>query len=148
MRHTLLIAAFAFVVQAAELKVGKPLALKTATPIEELKSSPKDFVGKTVQVKGKIAEVCQAMGCWMALTNGEGAMVRVQVDESKMSFPKDAAGRTAVAEGTFTKIELTKDQAIAAAKHEAEEQGRKFDPASVKGASVRYEIEGTGAVLL
>ena len=31
---------------------------------------------------------------------------------------------------------------------EREEKGRKFDPASVKGAITIYQIQGTGAVIL
>jgi hypothetical protein len=34
------------------------------------------------------------------------------------------------------------------ARHEAEEQGRKFDPASIQAGKVLYQIQGTGAVLL
>ena len=40
------------------------------------------------------------------------------------------------------------EQAVAKAKHTAEEQGRKFDPASVKSGTTIYQIEGTGAQLL
>jgi len=36
----------------------------------------------------------------------------------------------------------------ARAKHKAEEQGRKFDPASVKGGAAIYQIQGSGAVIL
>jgi len=52
-----------------------------------------------------------------------------------------------VAEGKFTKTELTREQAVAQAKEEAEENGRKFDPAKVKGGITLYQIEGTGAVI-
>ena len=34
-------------------------------PLATLLAHPADYVGKTVQVKGKIAEVCQEMGCWV-----------------------------------------------------------------------------------
>jgi hypothetical protein len=54
----------------------------------------------------------------------------------------------AVAEGTLAKIEMTKEQALAQAKHEAEENHKKFDPASVKGPVTIYQIQGTGAVIL
>jgi hypothetical protein len=132
---------------AAELKVGKPLTLPGAISIDELMTKPEQFVGKTIQVKGKITEVCQMMGCWMALASDNGALVRIQVEHGVIAFPKDAAGRRATAEGKFVKFELTKEEAVSAARHEAEEQGRKFDPAQVKGPMTIYEIEGTGAVL-
>jgi hypothetical protein len=133
---------------AAEVKLGKPLTLKQPTPIAALASQPEKYVGKTVQAKGKITEVCQAMGCWMSLTDDAGKLVRIKVTDGEIVFPKDAAGKTAIAEGKFAKIELTKEQAIAQKKHEAEENGKKFDAASVTGPAVVYQIQGTGASIL
>jgi len=106
-----------------------------------------EYVGKTVQVRGKITEVCQMMGCWMELINDSGQRVRIKVEDGDIVFPKDSAGKVAVAEGKFTKTELTRDQVAARAKEEAEESGRKFDPGKVKGGMTLYQIEGTGAVI-
>ena len=110
-------------------------------------AKPEKFVGKTVQVKGKVTEVCQMMGCWMSLNDGEKS-IRIKVNDGDIVVPKDSIGKTAIAEGLLTRIDLTKDQAVARARHEAEEQGRKFNPASVKGGMTIYQINGTGAVLL
>jgi hypothetical protein len=44
-------------------------------------------------------------------------------------------------------MELTKEQAIERAKHEAEEKGTKFDPASITGPLTVFQIQGTGAVV-
>ena len=70
------------------------------------------------------------------------------VNDGELVFPKEAIGKMAVAEGTFKKIQLTREQAIARAKHEAEETGRKFDPEKVKGPLTIYQIQGTGARIL
>ena len=134
---------------AGDLKLGAPLALKSPTPIPDLNAKPSDYVGKTVQVKGKVTEVCQMMGCWMMIVDPDTkASVRIKVKDGEIVFPKDAPGKVAVAEGKFTKIELTKEQAIAQAQHEAEENSKPFDPASVKGPATIYQIAGTGAVIL
>jgi hypothetical protein len=133
--------------QAGELKLGKPLTQKRIVSLAELIAKPDSYVGKTFQVKGKITEVCQAMGCWIVLTDEKGAMMRIQMKEGEVAFPKDAAGRSVVAEGTLAKYELSKEAAIAAAKHEAADVGRLFHPESVKGPLVVYEIKGTGTVL-
>jgi hypothetical protein len=138
----------ATVLSAAELKLGKPLTVKEAMPLATLVAHADDYVGKTVQVRGKITEVCQMMGCWMELANDAGQRVRIKVEDGDIVFPKDSAGKTAVAEGKFTKTELTREQAVARAKEEAEESGRKFDPAKVKGGMTLYQIQGTGAVIL
>jgi hypothetical protein len=133
---------------AADLKLGSPLTLKEPISVANLMANPDSYTGKTVQVKGKIAAVCQMMGCWMDLTNDAGQKIRIKVEDGVIVFPKDASGRTAICEGKLSKIELTREQALAQAKHEAEESGRKFNPDSIKGPVTSYQIEGTGAVIL
>ena len=56
-------------------------------------------------------------------------------------------GKKVVAEGTFKKMELTKEQAIARAKHEAEEKGTKCDASKITGPQTVYQIMGVGAVV-
>lgn len=133
---------------AADSKLGKPLTLTTQTAIADINSKPADYLGKTIQVKGQVSEVCQSMGCWMQLVDpATKAAVKIKVKDGEIVFPKDSVGKTAIAEGTLAKIEMTKDQAIAQAKHEAEENKRKFNPASIKGPVTIYQIQGTGAVI-
>jgi NACalpha-BTF3-like transcription factor len=111
-------------------------------------SDPARHAGKTVQVKGKITETCERMGCWMNLADeSSGQRVRIKVNDGEIVFPKTAVGKVAVARGKLVKLELTHDQAVAAARHEAEEQNRKFDPNSVKSGATMYQIQGEGAVI-
>jgi hypothetical protein len=133
---------------AGETKLGKPLTVKEPMPIATVLAKPGDYVGKTIAVKGKISEVCQEMGCWMELTNESGQAIKIQVNHGDLEFPKDGAGKMAIAEGKLTKSELSKDEAIAAAKEEAKDKGKGFDPASVKGPKTVYQIQGSGAVIL
>ncbi len=150
MRSLFLLAAVLAVCAAAETKLGKPLTLKNELSIAELSQKPDGFVGKTVQVKGKVSEVCEKMGCWMNLTDtaANNKSVRVKVNDGEIVFPKTAIGKVAVAEGPFVKIDMTRDQLMAQMKHEAEANGKKFDPASVKSGKTIYQIQGTGAVIL
>jgi hypothetical protein len=134
---------------AAEVKLGKPLELKQPVTVAEVLAKPDAYVGTTVQVKGKVTEVCQMMGCWMNIADpATNKSIRIKVNEGEIVFPKDAPGKTAIAEGKLVKLSMTKEQAIAQARHVAEEQGRKFDATSVKGGSVTYQINGTGTVLI
>jgi len=87
------------------------------------------------------------MGCWMDLVGDGGQKIRIKVNDGEIVFPKDASGKTAVAEGRFTKTVLTREQAVAQAQEEAKEMGRKFNPASVKSGMTLYQIQGTGAVV-
>ena len=142
---SLVSATFAF---GAAVNLGKPLTLKEPMSIQKLVSAPDQYLTKTVQVKGKVTDVCQMMGCWMELVEaGTGARVRIKVEEGVIVFPKDSVGKTALAEGVFTKLEMTRKEAIEQAKHEAEMNQRSFDPATIKGAVTIYQIQGAGAVV-
>ena len=132
---------------AATQNLGKPLTLKKPMTIAKVMAKPDKFVGKIVQVKGRITEVCQMMGCWMDIADGAQS-IHIKVEDSVMVFPKESVGKQALAEGKLVKIELTKEQAIAQAKHTAEEQHRKFDPASVNSGKTIYQIEGISAQIL
>ena len=134
-------------ISAADLKLGKPLAAETPIVLSALLSHSDDYVGKTVQVKGKIAAVCQEMGCWMDLVDDSGQKLRIKVNDGEIEFPKDSTGKTAIAEGKFTKVVLTREQAVEQAKETATESGKKFDPSSIKSGATYYQIQGTGAVI-
>lgn len=149
MRALILVIALGSAAVAAEVRLGKPLTLKEPVTVAAVTAAPAKYVGKTVQVKGRVTEVCQMAGCWMALVEPNGtAVVRVKVNDGDIVFPKESVGRMAVAEGTLQKLELTREQAVARAKHEAEEQGRTFDPDAVKSGKTVYQVRGTGALLL
>jgi len=143
---SLLISALCF---AGDMKLGKPLTLDKPMTITEAMAKADTLAGKTVQVKGKVTEVCQNAGCWMALVDpASNAAIRIKVNDGDIVFPKESVGKMALAEGTLVRFVLTKEQAIARAKHEAEEQGRKFDASKITSGTTIYQIQGTGAVIL
>jgi hypothetical protein len=149
MRILICLALISSILAAGELKLGKPLALKSPTPIVDLLAKPEAHLGKAVQVRGRVTEVCQMMGCWMALADpASSGMIRVKVKDGDIVFPKESVGKIATAEGTLVRFQLTREQAIARAKHEAEEQGRKFDPAKITSGTTIYQLDGSGAVIL
>ncbi|MBX5495947.1 MAG: DUF4920 domain-containing protein [Bryobacteraceae bacterium] len=149
MKNLTALLAFALSCGAADLPLGKPLTLKSPMTVAKLMERPDAFVGGIVQVKGRVTEVCQRMGCWMNLVDpgGEKA-VRIKVADAEIVFPKDSIGKMAVAEGKLVKLELTREQAVTRARHEAKEMGRSFDPNTIKKGVIIYQIQGTGAVLL
>ena len=145
--RTLLLLSLSVAPLCAAEKFGKGLTLKDSTPVATILGTPDNYIGKMVQVKGKVAEVCQMMGCWMQIQDGDKTL-RIKVKDGEILFPKDAAGKNAVAEGVLKKIELNQQQAVAYARHEAEERGQKFDASKIKTGMTMYQIQGTGAVLL
>ena len=127
---------------------GEGVAAGETVRIGDIVTRPEAYVGKTLRVTGKITDVCPRMGCWIDIQEeGHARTIRFKVDDGVIVFPVEAKGRNVVAEGVLRKIELTKEQAIAQARHEAEETGKEFDPASVTGPVVQYRIQGTGAVV-
>jgi hypothetical protein len=133
---------------AAEQRLGQPLTVSQPISVGALLEKPAGLVGKTVQVKGKVTEVCDAMGCWMNLTDDANHLVRIQVaDGGDIVFPKDSIGKTAIAEGKLEKLVMTREQVIAAAREEAEETHRKFDASKIKSGKTVYQIAGSGAVI-
>lgn len=146
-RLALAVIATAILALAADQKLGKPLTLDKPMTLAALFSNPDAMTGKTIQVSGKVTEVCEMAGCWMNLTDNEGHLLRIKVNDGDIVFPKDSIGKSAVAEGTLQKFEQTREQVIAAAKHEAQEQGRKFDESKIKAGKTVYQIAGAGAVI-
>lgn len=134
---------------AGEGKVyGEPLSGKETIKISTLMANPEKHVGRTVKVEGLITAVCEKRGCWMSLASDEEFQeLRIKVDDGVIVFPLEAKGRHAVAEGEFTKIEMTMEQTIAYKKHHAEEHGEEFDPGTVTEPLTYYQIKATGAVI-
>jgi len=127
---------------------GAGLTEAATVAIVDLLAAPEKFVGKTVRVEGRVDAVCPMRGCWLDIADRESdRTVRFKVKDGEIEFPITAKGHNVVAEGVFTKVELTEDQAREYAIHLAEEQGRKFDPEQDEVSTVLYRIDGTGAVI-
>src|SRR5688500_450158 len=133
---------------AAETRLGKPLTQPEPLPLAKLNASPESYVGKIIQVKGKASEVCEMMGCWINIVESRNQSIRIKVNDGDIVFPRTAVGKTVVAEGKLQKLDLTREQAVARARHQAEEQGRKFNPESIKSGITVYQIQGLGALIL
>jgi hypothetical protein len=125
---------------------GKALSAAQPVQVSELIASPDKYVGKVVKVEGLVTDVCAKRGCWMTLAGDkEFQTVRIKVDDGVIVFPMEAKGKKAVAEGTFKKTDLTREQTLEYLKHQAEESNRPFDPKSVTAGMTLYQIKGTGA---
>jgi hypothetical protein len=152
MRFVALIAALVMfaapaVMAEAGKTYGKGVSSTEVIKVSELVANADKYVGQTVRVEGVVIDVCAKRGCWMDLKS-DGGKVRIKVEDGVMVFPMDAKGKNAIAEGVFTKIEMTPEEARAHAKHMAEEKGQAIDAANAPEApAVIYQIAGTGAVI-
>ena len=125
---------------------GEALTLTEATSVSTILADPDAFVGQHLRVEGTVAGVCEQQGCWITVGGeSEAEQLRVKVEDGVIVFPQTAMGCHARVEGVMEKLELTMEQALAQAEHHAEEQGIEFDPASVTGPKVIYQLRGLGA---
>jgi hypothetical protein len=82
---------------APQDQAGKPLAnnLPVLTVSQAIEPGR---LGKTVQVRGKVEEVCQDEGCWLTVQDGTSGL-RVSFKQSGFVVPMDLEGSVLV-EGT------------------------------------------------
>lgn len=108
-------------------------------PAASFLSSTAQYVGQTVRVEGRVADVCQKAGCWMVIAEGDRTM-RIRMKDHGFSVAKDGVGATACVEGTV--VEVTVDPATA--EHFASEAsaGAPLPEAAATAGKV-YEIEAT-----
>jgi hypothetical protein len=123
---------------------GAGIVLQRATAIDDILAAPAAYEGKIVQVSGTVREVCPRRGCWMEVASGD-ASLRVKVTDGEIVFPLSAKGSHAVVEGVLERIELTQEEHRAFKEHEAQERGVPFDPSSVSGPLIRWQLAGLGA---
>lgn len=129
-------------------QVGAGVTVAEVTAVVEILDRPEAFVGRTVAVEGEVADVCQAAGCWLEMRAADGPRtLKVKVEDGVLVFPKDSRGKRARAQGEVERLDLDREGYILHLAHEAHEQGRDFDEATVpaEGPYHVYRIRGTGA---
>jgi len=129
-------------------KYGGGVTLPTSVQISELMANPDKWVGQRVRVEGDVEDVCRMRGCWFALKSDKpGQTLKFKVTDGVMTFPVTAIGKHAVAEGQVRKMPMDLEQTRKVLAHEAQEQGRPFDPASVQAPMTLVRLDGLGAVI-
>jgi len=87
---------------------GKPLPAGDTVPVSQAIADFDAHAGTPKRYSGRIAEVCQAKGCWMMLED-DGRSARVMLGKHDFHIPKDTTG-SAVVHGVLTRKELTPAQ--------------------------------------
>ncbi|MEO8167968.1 MAG: DUF4920 domain-containing protein [bacterium] len=142
---TIFLLTFSF---AGTKNYGKKLTVKEKTKISDILAEPEKFAGKKVLVEGTVAEVCEMQGCWIKIKSSENSdQIRFKVNDGEIIFPKNASGKTALAQGIVTVKTKSKEELIAEGEHFAQDAGKTFDPSTVTGPQTVVTIKGEGAVL-
>jgi hypothetical protein len=77
------------------------------TPLAEIVAAPAAHAEQVVRTRGVVHRVCQRMGCWMELRDGEGPPVRVPMAGHAFFLPRDCQGAQAEIEGRVVIQELS-----------------------------------------
>ncbi|MAE70853.1 MAG: DUF4920 domain-containing protein [Gemmatimonadetes bacterium] len=127
---------------------GDGIGEGASVAISKLYDAPDEHLGKAVQIAGRVVKVCQHRGCWIEIASDrEFESMIVKVEDGVITFPVDATGKWAIAEGVFSKTVLDMEQTLKHEEHQCAEEGREFDPSTVTEAKVLYRIKGTGALI-
>jgi hypothetical protein len=138
-------------VAAQDSKLGAGVSLTDATPIKALVNHPEEFVGKTVRIDGVATAVCEAMGCWLAISASDAKnaeTIRVKVEDGVIVFPVTAKGKQVSAEGVFEEVKAG-EGTDAAAEHAAHhpqvkhDSNTKHDPTAKHDPNVKHESPAT-----
>ncbi|MDF1552771.1 MAG: DUF4920 domain-containing protein [Deferrisomatales bacterium] len=125
---------------------GSGVSVTETTAVSEILANPAAYQGRTVAVEGTVVEVCAKRGCWVELSSDQKYQtIRIKVTDGVIVFPMSARGKHARVQGTVEELQMSAEQALAAARHHAEEQGKAFDPSSVSGPTTHVRIRATGA---
>lgn len=125
---------------------GDGVQLSQSTSVTELLENGDSYVGKRVQVRGMIVDVCESRGCWVYVAGDKPfEKIRVKVKDGEIVFPLEARGVDAIVEGTLEKFDLSREEVIERRRHHAEERGEDFDPATVTSGETFYQLRGLGA---
>jgi hypothetical protein len=129
-------------------KYGKPLTVKEVTKISDILADPEKFDGKKIRVEGAVVDVCSMRGCWIKIAGDkESESIRFKVDDGVIVFPMEAKGKNASAEGVVSAKTSSVEDQVKEGEHMAKEEGKSFDPSSVKGPKTTVQIKGEGAVI-
>lgn len=104
--------------------IGQEMKPQATYRFSVVDATPSKFFNQTVLVEATVQAVCQSRGCWMQIEDqGKTAMVRWETGcGGKYAFPKDAAGKRVLIQGSF----YPKTISEADAKHLEEEAGGKM----------------------
>jgi hypothetical protein len=121
---------------------GDGIAAGAATPLAEVLKKPEAFTGKVVRIEAPITAVCQTKGCWMHL-GSQQPPVMVKFKDYGFFVPKDAAGRTAIVEGTMA----MKQETVEETKHYLEDAGKHDEAAKVTEGRKLYRFMASGVAI-
>lgn len=113
---------------------------KPGIALSEVIARSDEFAGTTVRVSAEVKQVCQKKGCFFIASDGT-AWARITFADYGFFIPTDSAGQSATLIGTFTRQQLSAQQAA----HFAADLGEKAPQAAE--STFEYAIVATSVQL-
>ncbi len=117
---------------------GGELDINAAIPASQLLDDPSKFVGQSLVVEGRVADVCQKKGCWMVIADGDRTM-RITMKDHGFAVDMNGAGGDCQVQGTVLEREV---DAETVAHYASESANTDAMPEAAEGGK-HYEIEAT-----
>ena len=129
--------------EAAWTHYGAPFSATTKVSAADLLANPAQFEGQTLQITGRVADVCSKAGCWMVISEGDKS-IRVLMKDHSFAVDKQGAGSDCTVEGTIE----AKAVDPATVQHFAEESRKPevMPENGVKDGKI-YQVQATGVAM-
>ena len=131
---------------------GNSLSNGITRDVTQLLKNPDKYLNEDILATGVVKEVCPMRGCWIQISDDSTAgNIRVKVTDGEIVFPKSAKNHSVTVQGTFIRLDLSKDQAINWKVHLEAEKGIELNPNDVvleEEDYFEYRINCAGAVIL
>jgi hypothetical protein len=123
---------------------GLPLGEGKAVALAEVLKAPDKFAEQSVLVEGEVRRACTRKGCWMELSEGQGAAPGCRVTFKDYGFfvPIDSAGSKARVEAKV-ESKVLKPSLVA----HMEEEGAQFPVKDPDGSAREVRLVATGVEL-
>lgn len=134
----------AWVAPEGAVAIGEAVTAGPPVTLAEIRKDPTQYFDRTLLVEATAAAVCQAKGCWLTLTDGDGEPIWVRWSSGcggEYSFPKDASGKRMLVQGSL----YAKTISDADAEHLA---GESESLTADEIAGDAFEINATACVIL
>jgi hypothetical protein len=123
---------------------GDTITPEGAVPVKEISTRISGKDSMPIKLEGKIVDVCQKKGCWMALDLGNDEYMRVTFRDYAFFVPKDASGKTAIVDG-YAHVDTTTVEEL---RHYAADGGASKDSlAKITEPEVELSFEARGVII-
>lgn len=90
---------------SGEKNFGETFQPGKITPISEIDNRGEEYIGKTIQMEGKITKVCTTMKCWFYMKDKENRSVYVDLDMNSKFSADISNGDTVIVKGKIRRTQ-------------------------------------------